>query len=93
MLMNAFNLADNKVDPDSKKVNLKERTGIVAATVDPANRKTDKVEELKKMLKGNTAREKLIDFNKRTKIKLTTFNITPIHAGRMIASLLNSEIK
>lgn len=53
-----------------------------------------KVEKLKKMLKGNTDAEKVADLKARTSIKLSNgFQITEKHAGILIASLLNSEVK
>jgi len=53
-----------------------------------------KVEELKKMLKGKTDEEKIADLKKRTGITLSNgFNITEKHAGILIASVLNSETK
>jgi hypothetical protein len=52
-----------------------------------------KVEELKEMLKGKTDGEKLIDLKKRTGIVLVSFNISDRHAGILIASLLNVEVK
>jgi len=52
-----------------------------------------KVEELKKMLRGETDEEKIADLKKRTGIVLNGFDITERHAGILIASLLNSEVK
>jgi len=52
----------------------------------------EKVEELKKRLKGKTDKEKLEDLKKRTGIVLDSFEITEKHAKILIASLLNSEI-
>lgn len=52
-----------------------------------------KVEELKKMLRGKTDEEKIADLKKRTGITLKGFDITERHAGLLIASLLNKEVK
>lgn len=53
-----------------------------------------RVEELKKMLKGKTDAEKIADLKARTGISPSSgFNITEKHAGILIASLLNSEVK
>jgi hypothetical protein len=53
-----------------------------------------KVEELKKMLKGNTDNEKVEDLKKRTGINLSDgFKISEKHASILIASLLNGETK
>jgi hypothetical protein len=52
-----------------------------------------KVEELKKMLKGETEKEKLTDLEKRTGIRLNSFEITEKHASVLIASLLNKDVK
>jgi len=54
---------------------------------------TKKVDELKGMLKGTTDLQKLADIRKRTGLQLVDFNITEKHAGIIIASLLNSEVK
>lgn len=52
-----------------------------------------KTKELKSMLKGNTDEEKLADLKKRTSLVLRSFEITEKHAGILVASLLNSEVK
>lgn len=52
-----------------------------------------RVEELKRMLKGETDAEKLEDLKKRTGIQLRSFSITEKHAGILVASLLNKEVK
>ncbi len=52
-----------------------------------------KVEELKKMLKGQTDEEKIANLKKRIGIVLKNFNITDRHAGILIATLLNGEVK
>lgn len=51
-----------------------------------------KVEELKKMLKGNTDEEKMADLLKKTGITLRTFKITEKHASVLVANLLNSQV-
>jgi len=72
---------------------------VTAATVPPAPKAqasligTKKIDELKKMLKGSTDALKLADIKKRTGLQLSDFNITERHAGIIIASLLNSEVK
>jgi len=87
MLMNAFNFADNSIDPDSKGSKPIESD-------DPLEkRRIAKVEELKGMLNGKTVRDKLIDLNKRTGLKVRNFNITERNASLAIASLLNLETK
>jgi len=53
----------------------------------------ERVEEIKKMLKGKTDQEKIQDLHKRTGIKLNDFNISNTHATVLIASLLNLEVK
>ena len=53
----------------------------------------DKIEELKKMLKGQTDEEKVADLERRTGIKIKNFDITEKHASILIASLFNKEIK
>ena len=59
-----------------------------------ANSSPYKVSELKKMLKGETDKEKLVDLKRRTGIIFNDgFNITGKHAGIVIASLLNKEVK
>jgi len=45
------------------------------------------------MLNGKDEKEKLADLKKRTGIVLQNFNITEKHAGILVASLLNSEVK
>jgi len=54
----------------------------------------EKVEELKKMLKGNTDPEKIASLKVKTGLILTSgFNITEKHAGILIAAILSSEVK
>lgn len=60
---------------------------------DKTSIKVVRVEELKGMLKGNNIAEKLADLKARTGINLGSFNISERHAGILVASLLNSEIK
>lgn len=57
------------------------------------NQKNKKVEELKSMLKGNTDKEKIEDLKKRTSFLINDFSLTDKHAGLIIASLLNTEVK
>jgi len=53
-----------------------------------------KIDELKKMLKGKTDEEKVADLKVKTGLVLSNgFQITEKHAGILIASLLNSEVK
>ena len=53
-----------------------------------------KVDELKKMLKGETDTDKIADLKARTSIVLNNgFNVTEKHASILIASLLNGEVK
>jgi len=52
-----------------------------------------KLVELKGMLKGKTDSEKIEDLKKRTGIQLQNFKITEKHAGVLVASLLNVEVK
>ena len=52
-----------------------------------------KLIELKAMLKGETAAQKLVDITRRSGLKLDSFKITEKHAGIVIAALLNSEVK
>ncbi len=52
-----------------------------------------KVEELKGMLKGKTDQEKIENLHKKTGIKLNDFDISNVHAGVLIATLLNVEVK
>ena len=52
-----------------------------------------KLDELKRMLKGKTDKEKIADLKKRTGLTPQNFEISEKHAGILIASLLNSEIK
>jgi len=75
---------------------------VTASTIPPAPQKpgsqapliqTKKVDELKEMLKGTTDLQKLEDIKKRTGLQLNDFKITERHAGIVIASLLNSEVK
>lgn len=63
--------------------------------IEPEQKPTgQKVEELKKILKGKTDKEKIENMLKRTGIKLSgDFNISEKHAGILIASVLNSETK
>jgi len=49
--------------------------------------------ELWAMLNGKDEKEKLADLKKRTGIVLQNFDITERHAGVLVASLLNSEVK
>ncbi len=53
----------------------------------------EKIQELKKMLKGSTTQAKLVDLKKRSGIALPNFNITERHASILIAGLLSSEVK
>ena len=52
-----------------------------------------KINELKKILKGNTDEQKQADLKKRTGVNLKTFGITEKHASLLIATLLNAETK
>ena len=53
----------------------------------------DKLSELLSMLKGRSHEEQLLDLKKRTGIVLDNFKITEKHAGILVASLLNKEVK
>ena len=71
---------------------------VTASTVPPAPNQgsliqTRKVDELKAMVKGTTDAQKLVEINKRTGLNLGSLNITERHAGIVIASLLNKEVK
>lgn len=52
-----------------------------------------KVANLKELLKGKTDKEKIAYLYKKTGIVLKDFNITETHAARLIAELLNNEVK
>ena len=52
-----------------------------------------KLAELKGMLKGKTDGEKISDLKKKTGIVLQGFRITERHAGVLVASLLNQDVK
>jgi len=60
-----------------------------AEVVDPQN---DKIIELKKMLDGETDKQKLADLKKKLGIILPSFRITQTHSKILIASMLNAKI-
>ena len=66
---------------------------VVEAKAEEVKGDSDKVKELKRLLKGKTDDKKLEDLKKRTGISLLDFNTTEKHAGIIIASLLNAEVK
>lgn len=72
---------------------------VTAATAPPAPKEqaplltTKKIDELKKMLKGTTDAQKIADIRKKTGLQLSDFNISERHAGIIVASLLNREVK
>ena len=45
------------------------------------------------MLNGKTDGEKIVDLRKTTGIQLQNFKISDKHAGVLVASLLNVEVK
>jgi len=57
------------------------------------NTPAQKVNELKGMLKGANDAEKLLNLKKRTGIVLHSFDISEKHAGIVVATLLNGEVK
>jgi len=66
---------------------------VVEVKAEEVKGDSDKVKELKRLLKGKTDDKKLEDLKKRTGISLLDFNTTEKHAGIIIASLLNAEVK
>jgi len=74
---------------NGKIVKEKQEVRVQTSLIPP----TKKIEELKAMLKGNTDKEKITDLKKRTSLVLSNFNITEKHAGILVASLLNGEVK
>ena len=70
-----------------------ENKGVIEGEL--AEKPKNKIEELKKLLKGKTEKEKRADLFKRTSIKVSQSldEITNNHAGILIATLLNKDIK
>ena len=68
----------------------KDENGKEASKNEP---QSEKLEELRSLLKGKTDEEKIANLEKRTGIKLNNFNISEKHASILLVSLLNQEIK
>jgi len=75
------------IQEEQPKIIKKAETTAPQLGVDPM------VQELKNMLKGKTDEAKIKDLEKRTGIILRDFKITKTHASRLIAELLNKEVK
>lgn len=72
-----------KKQPEKKVSTAEEMKGV----------SSKKLEELKKMLKGKTTKDKMAYLYKKTGIRITSFNITEKHATRLIGDLLNNSVK
>lgn len=80
----AVTTSAEEIQPDSKQ---KQKEIIVEEL------RSEKIKELKNMLKGKTIAEKVQNLKKRTGMVLPNFNITDKHASILIASLLVNETK
>lgn len=87
-------LAGYEPTPAEEMKNFEEGKYRVVKEVEVEKTKGGKLEELKSMLKGNTDIEKVKDLKKRTGTKLSNFKgLTDNYIGRLIATLLNKEVK
>ena len=66
---------------------------ITKKEIKKEEKRTDKISELKLMLKGGTDEQKTRDLKRRTGIILKNFKISEKQASIILATLLNSETK